>query len=271
MTARARRHPGIAVGLLVLAALLLCALTAPLLSPYAPTEQALREGLGGPSAAHLFGQDRLGRDVLSRVLYGARVSLWVGALAVGLSVAVGLVVGSLAGSLRGTVDDLVMRLTDILQAFPGILLAIAFAAVLGPSLLNVVLALSLIGWVGYARLVRGQILVVREMDFVHAAAGLGAGRWRIIARHLLPNILAPIIVEASFGMAGAIVGEASLSFLGLGTQPPTPSWGTMLNEARNYLLVAPHLVVFPGLAVMTVVLGLNFLGDGLRDLLDPRR
>jgi peptide/nickel transport system permease protein len=271
MMALAGRHPGIAVGLLVLAALVVCAATAPLLSPYSPTAQALREGLADPSAAHLFGQDRLGRDVLSRVLYGARVSLWVGTLVVGISVAIGLVVGSLAGSLGGIVDDLLMRISDILQAFPGILLAIAFAAVLGPSLLNVVLALSLIGWVGYARLVRGQILVVREMDFVHAAAALGAGRWRITARHLLPNILAPIIVEASFGMAGAIVGEASLSFLGLGTQPPTASWGSMLNEARNYLLVAPHLVVFPGLAVMAVVLGLNFLGDGLRDLLDPRR
>ncbi|HEY7675626.1 MAG TPA: ABC transporter permease [Candidatus Methylomirabilis sp.] len=271
MMARARRHPGMAVGLLVLAALLVCAATAPLLSPYSPTGQALREGLRGPSAAHLFGQDRLGRDVLTRVLYGARVSLWVGTLVVGISVAIGLAVGGLAGSLGGMADDLLMRISDILQAFPGILLAIAFAAVLGPSLLNVVLALCLIGWVGYARLVRGQILVVREMDFVHAAGALGAGRWRIAARHLLPNILAPVIVEASFGMAGAIVGEASLSFLGLGTQPPTASWGSMLNEARNYLLVAPHLVVFPGLAVMAVVLGLNFLGDGLRDLLDPRR
>ena len=206
MMARARRHPGIAVGLLVLATLVVCAAAAPLLSPYSPTGQALREGLRGPSAAHLFGQDRLGRDVLSRVLYGARVSLWVGTVVVGISGAVGMVVGLLAGSLGGIVDDLVMRLSDILQAFPGILLAIAFAAALGPSLLNVVLALSLIGWVGYARLVRGQSLVVREMDFVHAAAALGAGRWRITARHLLPNILAPVIVEASFGMAGAIVG-----------------------------------------------------------------
>lgn len=271
MTARARQHPGIVLGLAVVAALVGSAALAPLVSPYSPTEQALREGLRGPSAAHVFGQDRLGRDVLSRVLHGARISLWVGTLAVGISVALGLVVGSLAGALGGLVDDAVMRLIDILQAFPGILLAIAFAAVLGPSLLNVVLALSLIGWVGYARLVRGQILVVRELDFVHAAAALGAGRGRIILRHLLPNILAPVIVEASFGMAGAIVGEASLSFLGLGTQPPTPSWGTMLNEARHYLLVAPHLVVFPGLAIMIVVLGLNFLGDGLRDLLDPRR
>ena len=271
MMARARRHPGIAVGLLVLAALAVCAATAPLLSPYPPAAQALREGLRGPSAAHLLGQDRLGRDVLSRVLYGARVSLWVGTLVVGISVAAGLAVGTLAGSLWGIVDDLLMRTCDILQAFPGILLAIAFAAALGPSLLNVVLALCLIGWVGYARLVRGQILVVREMDFVRAAAALGSGRWRTTARHLVPNILAPVIVEASFGMAGAIVGEASLSFLGLGTQPPSASWGSMLNEARNYLLVAPHLVVFPGLAVMGVVLGLNFLGDGLRDLLDPRR
>ncbi len=270
MIRRARRHPGILVGFVVLAALMAASVAAPSLSPYPPTQQALREGLRGPSEAHPFGQDRLGRDVLSRVLYGARVSLWVGTLAVSISVTVGMMVGALAGALGGIVDDLVMRLIDILQAFPGILLAIAFASALGPSLFNVVLALSLIGWVGYARLVRGQILVVREIDYVHAATALGAARGRIIFRHLLPNILAPVIVEASFGMAGAIVGEASLSFLGLGTQPPTPSWGSMLNEARNYLLVAPHLVVFPGLAVMVVVLGLNFLGDGLRDVLDPR-
>ena len=270
MRAWGHRSSGVAAGLIVLAALLVAAAGAPILSPYAPTAQALREGLQGPSAAHLFGQDRLGRDVLSRVLYGARVSIMVGAVVVGITATVGLLVGSIAGALGGIVDDAVMRLTDILQAFPGIVLIIAFAAVLGPSLLNVILALSLIGWVGYARLVRGQILVVREMDFVHAAVALGAGRLRVIARHLVPNILAPLIVEASFGMAGAIVGEASLSFLGLGTQPPTPSWGTMLNEARHYLLVAPHLVIFPGLAIMIVVLGLNFLGDGLRDLLDPR-
>ena len=271
MIGRALRHPGIVVGLAVWVALIAAAAAAPLLARYAPTEQALREGLLAPSDAHLFGQDRLGRDVLSRVLYGARVSLWVGTLAVAVSVTIGMLVGSLAGALGGIVDDLVMRLIDILQAFPGILLAIAAAAALGPSLFNVVLALSLIGWVGYARLVRGQILVVREMDYVHAAAALGAWPGRIILRHLLPNILAPVIVEASFGMAGAIVGEASLSFLGLGTQPPTPSWGSMLNEARNYLLVAPHLAIFPGLAVMVVVLGLNFLGDGLRDMLDPRQ
>ena len=271
MRAWGRRHAGVAVGLAVLAVLLAAAVAAPVLSSHAPTAQALREGLHGPGPGHPLGQDRLGRDVLSRVLHGARVSILVGAVVVGVTVTVGLVVGSVAGTAGGLVDDAVMRLIDILQAFPGIVLIIAFAAVLGPSLLNVILALSLLGWVGYARLVRGQILVVREMDFIHAAAALGAGRLRIIARHLVPNILAPVIVEASFGMAGAIVCEASLSFLGLGVQPPTPSWGTMLNEARNYLLVAPHLVLFPGLAIMIVVLGLNFLGDGLRDMLDPRR
>jgi peptide/nickel transport system permease protein len=267
----ARLHAGLMAGLAVLAALLLAAAAGPSLVSHAPTTQALREGLRGPGAVHPFGQDRLGRDVLSRVVHGARVSLLVGVVVVGITASAGVVVGSLAGGLGGLVDDVVMRLLDVLQAFPGIVLIIAFAAVLGPSLLNVVLALSVVGWVGYARLVRGQILVVREMDYVHAAAVLGAGRGRIILRHLVPNVLAPVIVEASFGMAGAIVGEAALSFLGLGAQPPTASWGTMLNEARHYLLVAPHLVVFPGLALMAVVLGLNFLGDGLRDLLDPRQ
>lgn len=258
-------------GLVVAALLAFSAAAAPLVSPDSPTRQALREGLRGPSPGHPFGQDRLGRDVLSRIIYGARVSLWVGIVAVGVSAGMGLAVGAVAGYRGGLFDDLFMRLVDILQAFPGILLAIAFAAVLGPSLFNVILALSLIGWVGYARLVRGQVLAARGREYVVAAAALGAADARILLRHLIPNTFAPVLVEATFGMAGVIVAEASLSFLGLGTQPPTPSWGAMLNEARQYLLVAPHLTIFPGLAIMVVVLGLNFLGDGLRDLLDPRR
>lgn len=213
------------IGFAVVLLLVTSALVAPWLAPYSPTEQALKESLQGPSRAHPLGQDRLGRDILSRLLYGARVSLWVGSFAVGISLSLGLLAGSFAGYFGGLLDELLMRLIDVLQAFPGILLAIAFSAVLGPSLTNVVLALSLVGWVGYARIVRGQVLSVRELEYVEAARALGAGSLRVLFRHILPNVLAPVVVQASFGMAGAIVAEASLSFLGLGTQPPTPSWG----------------------------------------------
>ncbi len=258
------------VGLLLIAGVMLCALLAPVLAPYSPTEQLLAEGLEGPSLTHLFGQDRLGRDLLSRTLYGAQISMWVATVAISISLGIGLLIGAVAGHLGGWMDEILMRLVDIVQAFPGILLAIAFAAILGPSITNVVIALSIIGWTGYARLTRGQILVVREMEFVAAARALGGRDIRVILRHLLPNILGPIVVEASFGFATVIIAEASLSFLGLGTQPPTPSWGAMLNEARQYLLVAPHLTLFPGLAIVVTVMGFNFLGDSLRDRWDPR-
>jgi peptide/nickel transport system permease protein len=258
------------VSLLLVGGVMLCALLAPVLAPYSPTEQVLADGLKGPSVMHPFGYDRLGRDLFSRTLYGGRISFWVATVAVGISLGIGLLVGAAAGYFGGWTDELLMRLVDILQAFPGILLAIAFAAILGPSITNVVIALSLIGWVGYARLTRGQILVVREMEFVTAARALGGKDLRVMLQHLLPNILGPILVEASFGIATVIVAEASLSFLGLGTQPPTPSWGAMLNEARQYLLIAPHLTVFPGLAIVVTVMGFNFLGDSLRDLWDPK-
>ncbi|MFQ5881643.1 MAG: ABC transporter permease [Candidatus Methylomirabilales bacterium] len=268
--ARLRKNSARSTGIVLVAAVMVAALLAPVLAPRSPTEQVLADGLKGPSFAHPFGQDRLGRDLLSRTLHGARISFWVATVAVSISLGIGLFVGAAAGYLGGMVDELLMRLVDILQAFPGILLAIAFAAIMGPSITNVVVALSLIGWVGYARLTRGQILVVREMEFVAAARALGGSGMRLILRHLLPNILGPILVEASFGFASVIVAEASLSFLGLGAQPPTPSWGAMLNEARQYLLVAPHMTFFPGLAIVVAVMGFNFLGDGLRDLLDPR-
>jgi peptide/nickel transport system permease protein len=190
---------------------------------------------------------------------------------VSISLLIGLTIGSISGYYGGFVDELFMRVVDILMAFPGILLAIAMVAVLGPSLNHVILALCLIGWVGYARLVRGQVLYVRELEYVTAAHALGASPARIITCHLIPNLIAPVIVEATFGMAGAILAEASLSFLGLGVQPPTPSWGAMLNEGREFLLFAPHATTFPGLAIMLVVLGFNFLGDGLRDYLDVKR
>ncbi len=265
-----RLSPLAALGLLILIILVFMALFAPLLAPYDPTAVRLAEGLSGPSITHPLGQDKLGRDILSRIIYGARISLYVGVFTVTLSALIGTMVGAVAGLLGGVVDEVVMRLIDILLAFPGILLAIAFMAVLGPSLNNIVIALTVLGWVGYARLVRGQVLALREFEFVQAARALGADTRRIITRHLLPNVLGPVIVQATFGMAGAIVAEAGLSFLGLGTQPPNPSWGSMLNDGREFLLISPHLTTFPGLAIMAVVLGLNFLGDGLRDILDPR-
>jgi len=258
-------------GLVILLGLVVTTVAAPFLAPYDPTGQELGAELRPPCWAHPFGQDKLGRDVLSRIIYGARVSLLVGGVTVAITATMGVCVGIVAGYAGGSVDEALMRLTDIMMAFPGILLAIALMAIRGPGLNNVMIALCIMGWVGYARLARGQVLSVRERDYVHAARSLGAAPTRIMAHHLLPNILAPIIVEATFGMAGAILAEAGLSFLGLGTQPPTPSWGSMLNEGRQFLLVAPHLTTFPGLAIMVVVMGLNFLGDGLRDALDPRR
>jgi peptide/nickel transport system permease protein len=204
------------------------------------------------------------------VLAGARISILVGLVVVSISATVGIAVGSAAGYFGGRVDEILSRAIDILMAFPGLLLAIAMVAVLGPSLFNVVFALSLIGWVGYARLVRGQVLRARELEFVQAARALGASTPRVLIRHVIPTTLPAVTVQATLGMGGAILAEASLSFLGLGVQPPTPSWGTMLNYGRIHLLDAPHLTIFPGLAIAVLVLGFNFLGDGLRDLLDPK-
>jgi peptide/nickel transport system permease protein len=265
-----RRHPLVVTGLLVVGLLLAAAAAGPVLAPHPPSAQRLDEGLRGPSWDHPLGQDRLGRDQLSRLLAGARLSLLVGVSVVGVSLLIGLLVGGVAGLWGGWIDELLMRGTDIVLAFPGLLLAIAFAAVLGPGLDHVILALCLMGWVGYARLVRGQLLTLREQEYVVAARAIGVRRLRLFARHLLPNMMAPLLVEASFGMAHAITAEAGLSFLGLGVQPPAPSWGAMLADGRAYGLLAPHLTLVPGLAIMMVVLGLNLLGDGLRDLLDVR-
>jgi peptide/nickel transport system permease protein len=204
-------------------------------------------------------------------LLGARVSLMVGLVVVGVSTIVGMSVGAVAGYYGGIVDHAIGRVMDVLMAFPGMLLAIALVAVLGPSLTNVVLALTVIGWVGYARLVRGQVLRAREFDYVTAARALGSSTLRVLVRHVLPTAIPPVLVQATLGMAGAMLSEAALSFLGLGVQPPTPSWGTMINGGRAHLLDAPHLTIFPGVFLAIVVLGFNFLGDGLRDAIDPRR
>jgi peptide/nickel transport system permease protein len=259
------------IGSLIVVVAAVAALLGPVLAPYDPSDQVLSERLASPSRAHPFGLDELGRDIFSRVLAGARISLMVGLAVVSSSALIGLLLGATAGYFGGWTDDILGRIMDVLLAFPGILLAIALVAVLGPSLGNVVMALSSIGWVGYARLVRGQVLRVRELDFVQAVRALGARTPRILLRHIVPATLPAVIVQASLGMAGAVISEASLSFLGLGVQPPTPSWGTMLAGGRGHLMDAPHLTVFPGLAVALLVLGFNFLGDGLRDRLDPRQ
>ena len=247
----------------------LAALLGPELSPFDPASQELSLRLGGPSLTHPFGLDELGRDILARVLAGARISFLVGLSVVTISAVVGTILGALAGYLGGVFDDVVSRIVDTLLAFPGLLLAIALVAVLGPSLANVLIALTVIGWVGYARLVRGQTLRARELEYVQAARALGAGTPRSLWRHIVPSALPAIAVQATLGMAGAILGEASLSFLGLGVQPPTPSWGTMLTGGRAHILDAPHLTIFPGVAIALLVLGFNFVGDGLRDLADP--
>jgi len=246
------------------------AVLGPFVAPYDPASQQLALRLQGPSLAHPFGLDELGRDVLARIVHGARVSMAVGLAVVTVSSLLGTLLGATAGYFGGRVDDLISRVIDVLLAFPGILLAIALVAVLGPSLVNVVLALCVIGWVGYARLVRGVTLKIRELDFVQAARALGASPPRILLRHVMPGALPALAVQATLGMAGAILAEASLSFLGLGVQPPTPSWGTMLDAGRSHLFDAPHLTIFPGLSIAALVLGFNFVGDGLRDRVDPR-
>ncbi|MES1254818.1 MAG: ABC transporter permease [Acidobacteriota bacterium] len=256
-------------GIVLVAAL--AAAVGPALVSVDPSVQDLALRLAGPMAGHPFGLDELGRDILARVLTGARVSFLVGVVVVGVSATVGTVIGAIAGYCGGVVDGLISRVIDTLLAFPGLLLAIALVAVLGPSLANVLFALVVIGWVGYARLVRGQVLRARHADYVQAAVALGASTPRVLWRHVIPAALPAVVVQATLGMAGAIIGEASLSFLGLGVQPPTPSWGTMLNGGRAHLLDAPHLTIVPGLAIVLLVLGFNFLGDGLRDLADPRQ
>jgi peptide/nickel transport system permease protein len=260
----------VGVGGVIVAVAVLAAIVGPMVAPFDSASQQLALRLTGPSLQHWFGLDELGRDILSRVLAGARISILVGLVVVSISATVGIGVGAAAGYFGGRVDEILSRAIDILMAFPGLLLAIAMVAVLGPSLFNVVFALSLIGWVGYARLVRGQVLRARELEFVQAARALGASTPRVLVRHVIPTTLPAVTVQATLGMGGAILAEASLSFLGLGVQPPTPSWGTMLNYGRIHLLDAPHLTIFPGLAIAILVLGFNFLGDGLRDVLDPK-
>lgn len=258
---------GIAIALL----LLLVALLAPWISPADPAAQNLATRLQPPSRAHWMGTDELGRDILSRTFYGARISLFVSVCVVFGCGLTGLTLGMLAGYHGGAFDRVVnLLLINAFLWFPGVLLAIAFAAFFGPGISKVILALVITGWAGYARLARAQVLKVKELEFVLAAKSLGASHTRILGRHLLPNIMQPVLIQATIGMAGAILAEATLSFLGLGVLAPLPSWGAMLNDARNHLFDAPHMVVFPALAVMLAVLAFNLLGDAWRDWLDPR-
>jgi len=269
---RVARHNVLATsGALLVVVFVVCALFAPWIAPQDPARIDLPARLMGPSASHWFGTDELGRDILSRVIYGSRISMLVGSCVVAASLTLGMIFGSLAGYYGGITDRVLnMIVMNAFMSFPGLLLAIAFVAFLGPGIFNLVFALSLGGWVGYARLVRAQVLAVREREFVEAARALGASDVRIVVRHIWPNIIQPVIVQAAIGMAGAILAEATMSFLGLGVPPPAASWGSMLNDARSHLFDSPHLVLFPAAAVMLAVLSFNFIGDGLRDYLDPR-
>jgi peptide/nickel transport system permease protein len=258
-------------GATIVAVAALAAAFGPALVGSDPAGQDLALRLARPTWSHPFGLDELGRDILARILSGARISLLVGLSVVTVSATTGTLLGALAGYFGGAIDDVISRVIDVLLAFPGLLLAIALVAVLGPSLVNVLLALTVIGWVGYARVVRGHALRARELEYVQAARAMGATSTRILWRHVIPTALPAVVVQSTLGMAGAIIGEAALSFLGLGVQPPTPSWGTMLNGGRAHILDAPHLTLFPGVAIAALVLGFNFLGDGLRDWTDPKR
>lgn len=257
-------------GLAIVLIMSLAAIFAPLLAPYAPNVEHLHNILEPPSETFWLGTDRLGRDIFSRLLYGGRISLWVGFVAVGISIAIGVVLGLLGGYYRGIVDDVIMRLVDIMLCFPSFFLILAVIAFLEPSLVNIMIVIGLTSWMGCARLVRAEAMSLRNRDFVAAARLAGVSGPKILLRHILPNTMAPILITATLGVAGAILIESGLSFLGLGVQPPVPSWGNMLMDGKVAIEVAPWLSIYPGLAILITVLGYNLLGEGLRDMLDPR-
>lgn len=268
---RLLKNKAAVVGLLLVIALIITAVFAPLIAPYDPiSDGSLQNRLKAPSAEHLMGTDKLGRDIFSRIIYGARISIEVGVISVGLALIVGTFMGLVAGYYGGIIDSIFMRIVDIIMAFPSILLAIAITSVLGPSLNNAMIAIGIVMVPNFARVVRSTVLSLKEMEFVEAARAVGATDFTILLRHILPNSMAPLIVQGTMSIGTAILDAAGLSFLGLGAQPPTPEWGAMLVDARELLVKAPWVTIFPGLAIMLNVLGFNLLGDGLRDALDPR-
>lgn len=259
------------IGLVIIVSLALIAIFAPFIAPHDPIEQNLKKRFLSPSGEYPMGTDDLGRCLMSRIIYGARVSLRVGVITVGIITVIGVTLGLISGYCGGIVDEIIMRFVDVVLAFPGIILALAIAGALGPGLFNVMLALAMVGWTGLARVVRSSVLSVKEKEFVESARALGCSDLYIMTRHILPNVMAPVIVLATLDMAFIILAAAGMSFLGLGAQPPIPEWGSMLNGGRAFMRIAPHLTTFPGLAIMITVLAFNFLGDGLRDALDPRQ
>ena len=267
---RLRRSPGAMIGLVLIVSLLLTVLTADYIAPQGIDDQDLRKGLWPPSREFPLGTDEFGRDMLSRIIHGARISLQVGIIATGISAVIGVILGAIAGYFGGRIDYLIQGMVDISWAFPTVLFALFLIAVLGPSLTNVMISVGLGYWGGYARVVRGQVLSLREWEFITAAHAIGASDLRIMFRHIMPNIVAPVIIMSTLMMADAILIEATLSFLGMGAQPPTPSWGSILSAGRSHMRLAPWETIFPGIAIMLTVLGFNLLGDGLRDALDPR-
>lgn len=266
---RLRRTPGALIGGVILASILFAALFAPLIARTGPLDQHLSEQAIGPNLLHFMGTDKLGRDIFSRVVYGARTSLAIGFVAVGLAITAGTIIGLVAGYARGRVDSVLMGAMDVMLAFPSIILAIAITTILGASIGNLMIAVGIVYIPQYARLARSSTLNVAELEYVEAARAIGAAGPRILAGHILPNILAPLLVQATLGIATAELEAAGLSYLGLGARPPAPEWGAMLNDARDYWISAPWALIFPGLAITTLVLGFNLLGDGLRDALDP--
>jgi peptide/nickel transport system permease protein len=265
-----KRSPLSMVGLAIVAGLVLVAVLAPYIAPYDPIEQNLSQRLSTPSYEHIFGMDTLGRDIFSRVVYGTRITLEIAFVITLIGGSAGSLLGVIAGYLGGKVDEILMRVTDMFFAFPRLILALAFAAALGPSLLNMIVAISVVDWPIYARLARGQALSAKREDFIEAARAMGAGTWRIIFLHILPVCLSPIIVQITLRLGDVILTAAGLGFLGLGAQPPTPEWGVMVSDGRNFILNEWWIATFPGFAIMLVVLGFNLLGDGIRDIMDPR-
>jgi len=267
---RMRGSHGFVLGAIIVALMVTMAITAPLIAPHNPLEYQPHIRLNPPSSQYPFGTDGLGRDVFSRVIYGSRYSTWIGLISISISLVIGGTLGLISGYYVGWIDNIIMRCMDVMFAFPGILLALFIAAILGPGLSNLMIALGISAIPGYARVTRSSVLSVKEKEYVEAARSIGCNDFIIIFRHILPNVVAPLIVLSTLGLGSRILSAAALSFIGLGAQPPTPEWGLMLNEGRMYLRTAWWITTFPGLAIMLTVLGLNMLGDGLRDAFDPR-